>query len=324
MEFVPLPYEEECRGEWQIDPVGDGADGNLRRPGSSGGGHRWWMTMLGDEVAVGGRGAARLPHSLPRPLAPHVQERFRRHPNRTQALLLLPPPPHVLPAGHASQRPKQPPRALLSAVHLQGPGEMRATSSAATAWAVVLLAALVSVSLASASVHAGFSPTHAPTLAAPMPSSSAAPPHPAAPRAVLPRKVLRPAGTDVVVGGAVRPHRVDDGCAGADDIAIYQGRATTLPSGVPAYTVDVMNRCSAGDGGDCAIAGIHVRCGWFSSVTLVDPRKFRRLARDDCLINDGQPLLAGETLSFEYANSFPYPLSVALATCVDPAAATSP
>ncbi|KAM0847832.1 hypothetical protein ACQ4PT_054776 [Festuca glaucescens] len=161
----------------------------------------------------------------------------------------------------------------------QGLGEMRATSSA---WAVVLLlAALVPVSLASASVNAG---------------------------------------TDVV-GGRVRPHRVDDGCAGADDIAIYQGRGTTLPSGVPAYTVDVMNRCSAGD---CAIAGIHVRCGWFSSVTLVDPRKFRRLARDDCLINDGQPLLAGETLSFEYANSFPYPLAVAVATCVDPAAATSP
>lgn len=189
----------------------------------------------------------------------------------------------------------------------------RATSSA---WAVVLLlAALVPVSLASASVHAGFSPP----LAAPMPAPSAAPPHPALPRAVLPRKVLRPAvaGTDV----RLRPHRVDDGCAGADDIAIYQGRGTTLPSGVPAYTVDVMNRCSAGD---CAIAGIHVRCGWFSSVTLVDPRKFRRLARDDCLINDGQPLLAGETLSFEYANSFPYPLAVAVATCVDPAAATTP
>ena len=128
------------------------------------------------------------------------------------------------------------------------------------------------------------------------------------------------AGTDVV--GGVRPHRVDEGCAGADDIAIYQGRGTTLPSGVPAYTVDVMNRCSGGDG-DCAIAGIHVRCGWFSSVSLVDPRKFRRIARDDCLINDGQPLLAGETLSFEYSNSFPYQLSVAVATCVDPSAVSS-
>uniref|UniRef100_A0A452Y508 Uncharacterized protein n=1 Tax=Aegilops tauschii subsp. strangulata TaxID=200361 RepID=A0A452Y508_AEGTS len=133
---------------------------------------------------------------------------------------------------------------------------------------------------------------------------------------------LLSAGTDVDLGG-VRPHRVDEGCAGKEDIAIYQGRGTKLPSGVPAYTVDVMNRCSGGNG-DCAIAGIHVRCGWFSSVSLVDPRKFRRLARDDCLLNDGQPLLAGETISFEYSNSFPYQLSVAVATCVDPAAATSP
>lgn len=220
---------------------------------------------------------------------------------------------------------------------------MRASSSSATpaarataAWVVVLLAALCSVSLASASVDsvslapasaslapasvdAGFSPT--PAAPAPTPGSSAAPPRPPY-RAVLPRKVLRPAGTDVDLGG-VRPHRVDEGCAGKEDIAIYQGRGTTLPSGVPAYTVDVMNRCSGGDG-VCAIAGIHVRCGWFSSVSLVDPRKFRRLARDDCLLNDGQPLLAGETISFEYSNSFPYQLSVAVATCVDPAAATSP
>lgn len=205
---------------------------------------------------------------------------------------------------------------------------MRASSSSGTpaarataAWVVVLLAALGSVSLASASVDAGFSPTPAAPAPAPTPGSSAAPPRPPY-RAVLPRKVLRPAGTDVDLGG-VRPHRVDDGCAGKEDIAIYQGRGTTLPSGVPAYTVDVMNRCSGGDG-DCAIAGIHVRCGWFSSVSLVDPRKFRRLARDDCLLNDGQPLLAGETISFEYSNSFPYQLSVAVATCVDPAAATSP
>uniref|UniRef100_A0A0D9XZ75 Uncharacterized protein n=1 Tax=Leersia perrieri TaxID=77586 RepID=A0A0D9XZ75_9ORYZ len=120
-------------------------------------------------------------------------------------------------------------------------------------------------------------------------------------------------------GGGVRTHRIDDGCAGADDIAIYQGTAAPLPSGVPAYTVDVMNRCAAGD--ECAIAGIHVRCGWFSSVSLVDPRVFRRLGHDDCLLNDGRPLLAGETVSFEYSNSFPYKLSVAIATCVSPTAA---
>jgi len=126
-------------------------------------------------------------------------------------------------------------------------------------------------------------------------------------------------GSSGGAGGPVRPSRMDEGCAGAEDIAIFQGHASSLPGGVPAYKVDVINQCLGDlDGGDCAIAGIHVRCGWFSSVSLVDPRKFRRLGHDDCLLNDGRPLLGGETISFEYANSFPYELSVRVATCVDP------
>ena len=48
---------------------------------------------------------------------------------------------------------------------------------------------------------------------------------------------------------------MDEGCAAAEDIAVYQGH-------------------------------------------------------DDCLHNDGQPLLGGETISFEYANAFPSELSV--------------
>ncbi|KAK8458200.1 hypothetical protein SEVIR_3G332601v4 [Setaria viridis] len=214
---------------------------------------------------------------------------------------------------------------------------------AASAWLIVLLG---SAALATASPSdAGFSP--------PPTSVPAGPPHPA-PRAVaaalpapvpLPRKILRPPGVDAAAagnvtgstgtgggggaaaaaGGALRPNRMDEGCAGAEDIEIYQGQASPLPSGVPAYKVDVVNRCLGGLDGDsgsveCAIAGIHVRCGWFSSVSLVDPSKFRRLGHDDCLLNDGRPLLGGETISFEYANSFKYDLSVRVATCVDPTA----
>ncbi|KAI4968359.1 hypothetical protein ZWY2020_058014 [Hordeum vulgare] len=184
------------------------------------------------------------------------------------------------------------------------------TASFSPVWAlVVLLAAVGSVSLASASASvadAGFPP----------PLASAAPPPPSA---VLPREVLRPAAV-----GADVPHRVSLGCAGAADIAIEQGPGTTLPSGIPSYTVDIINRCSgAGRRADCAISGIHVRCGWFSSVTLVEPTKFRRVAPDDCLVNDGKPLLADDTISFEYANSFAYKLSVAKASCVHPAADTS-
>ncbi|KAL6623201.1 hypothetical protein ACP70R_033080 [Stipagrostis hirtigluma subsp. patula] len=208
-----------------------------------------------------------------------------------------------------------------------------ARALAACAWAIVLLgsAALAAASDGAGGVSAnpplpGFSPPTAPPPAIP-----ADPPRPAprahAAAAPLTRKILRPPGvggedSGIAGGGGVggveaRPNRMSEGCAGPEDIAIYQGHTTPLPNGVPAYRVDVVNRCASDDGA-CAIAGIHVRCGWFSSVSLVDPRKFRRVRHNDCLLNDGRPLLAGETISFEYANSFPYRLSVAVATCVDP------
>ncbi|CAN6338284.1 unnamed protein product [Urochloa humidicola] len=198
------------------------------------------------------------------------------------------------------------------------PTASRATRAlAASAWLIVLLG---SASLATASDDAGFSP---PPTAVP-----AGPPRPAPRPAAAPRKILRPPGSSGGGGGGepVRPSQMDEGCAGAEDIEIYQGPASPLPGGVPAYKVDVVNRCLGGlDGGgggsgECAIAGIHVRCGWFSSVSLVDPSKFRRLGHDDCLLNDGRPLLGGDTISFEYANSFKYDLSVRVATCVDPTA----
>ncbi|WVZ64986.1 hypothetical protein U9M48_014423 [Paspalum notatum var. saurae] len=194
----------------------------------------------------------------------------------------------------------------------------------ASAWLIVLLG---SAPLA-ASDDEGFPPPPTavpagPPLPAPRAAAAALLVPVAAP---LPRKILGPPGSvDVVAAGeaGVLPSRMDEGCSGAEDIAIYQGHASSLPSGVPAYKVDVVNRCLGGlDGGECAIAGIHIRCGWFSSVSLVDPSKFRRLGHDDCLLNDGRPLLGGETVSFEYANSFPYTLTVRLATCVDPTASS--
>ncbi|KAL6851893.1 hypothetical protein ACP4OV_020078 [Aristida adscensionis] len=207
-----------------------------------------------------------------------------------------------------------------------------AMALAACAWAIVLLGSAAGADGARA-VPAnpplpGFSP---PT--APPPANPAGPPRPAprahaAAAAPLTRMILPPPGiggadsgeAGGVGGGGTRPSRMGEGCAGAEDIAIYQGHAAPLPSGVPAYRVDVMNRCASEDG-ECAIAGIHVRCGWFSSVSLVDPTKFRRVRHNDCLLNDGRPLRSGESISFEYANSFPYRLSVAVATCVDPTTA---
>ncbi|XP_022133419.1 TPD1 protein homolog 1-like [Momordica charantia] len=95
------------------------------------------------------------------------------------------------------------------------------------------------------------------------------------------------------------------------DIEVFQGQTAPLPDGIPAYTVEILNACASG----CSISNIHLKCGWFSSARLVNPRVFRRLQYDDCLINDGDPLPPAQTLSFQYANTFPYPLSLASATC---------
>ncbi|KAL6197817.1 hypothetical protein ACLB2K_027610 [Fragaria x ananassa] len=105
-------------------------------------------------------------------------------------------------------------------------------------------------------------------------------------------------------------NRVGTGCS-KDDITIFQGETAPLPNGIPAYTVQIVNMCVSG----CSISDIHINCGWFSSARLVNPRVFRRMDYNDCLVNDGQPLGPGQTLSFQYANIFPYPLSVSSAAC---------
>ncbi|CAG7864006.1 unnamed protein product, partial [Brassica rapa] len=66
---------------------------------------------------------------------------------------------------------------------------------------------------------------------------------------------------------------------------------------------------------DCKITEINVTCGWFRSVRLVNARVFRRLSYDNCLVKDGHPLAPRQTLSFLYANSFSYPLSVSSVSC---------
>ncbi|KAL6990642.1 TPD1 protein 1 [Sarracenia purpurea var. burkii] len=96
-----------------------------------------------------------------------------------------------------------------------------------------------------------------------------------------------------------------------DDIVIFQGPTTPLPNGIPTYTVQVLNVCVSG----CSVADIHLNCGWFSSARLINPKIFRRIYYDDCLVNNGEALGPGESLSFQYANSFSYPLSVSSVAC---------
>ncbi|GAB2221390.1 hypothetical protein Droror1_Dr00012566 [Drosera rotundifolia] len=95
------------------------------------------------------------------------------------------------------------------------------------------------------------------------------------------------------------------------DLVVTQGPTSPLPSGIPTYTVEINNACVTG----CDISHIHLRCGWFSSARLVNPHIFKRLRFNDCLVNNGQPLGNGQTITFQYANTFSYPLSISSMHC---------
>ncbi|KAE9587439.1 hypothetical protein Lal_00031793 [Lupinus albus] len=123
----------------------------------------------------------------------------------------------------------------------------------------------------------------------------------------LHRKLLHRADTAIL-----EPNRIwGEKCSKAD-IVITQGPTTPLPNGIPTYTVDIMNICVSG----CDISGIHLSCGWFSSARLINPKLFKRLHYNDCIVNDGKTLINGGSISFQYANTFLYPLSVSKVVCV--------
>ncbi|TKY73682.1 TAPETUM DETERMINANT 1 [Spatholobus suberectus] len=113
-------------------------------------------------------------------------------------------------------------------------------------------------------------------------------------------------------GTTVEPNRIWGDKCSKSDIVISQGPTPPLPNGIPTYTVEIMNMCVSG----CDISGIHLRCGWFSSARLINPKVFKRLRYNDCLVNDGRPLINGGIISFQYANTFLYPLSVSSVVCV--------
>ncbi|XP_048597823.1 protein TAPETUM DETERMINANT 1 isoform X1 [Brassica napus] len=120
------------------------------------------------------------------------------------------------------------------------------------------------------------------------------------------RKMLRLSHAET----RVEPDRIGEKCK-KSDIVVNQAATEPMPNGIPGYTVEITNQCMSG----CNISRIHVSCGWFSSAKLVNPRVFKRIHYDDCLVNNGKPLPYGSTLSFHYANTFPYRLAVAFVTC---------
>lgn len=89
------------------------------------------------------------------------------------------------------------------------------------------------------------------------------------------------------------------------DISISQSR-DSMTSGIPQFIVQIVNTCIDPR---CAPSNIHLHCGWFASARMVNPRAFKRLSYDDCLVNAGKPLKGSQIIRFTYSNSFMYPLA---------------
>ncbi|MCO5585596.1 hypothetical protein L7F22_039531 [Adiantum nelumboides] len=103
----------------------------------------------------------------------------------------------------------------------------------------------------------------------------------------------------------VDPERMGVTCT-SEDIVILQGEMGPLPDGIPSFTVQIINLCVAG----CPVSDIHVSCGWFASTKLINPGVFKRVNFNDCIVNDKLPLKWGDSIVFEYTNSFQYPLQI--------------
>lgn len=64
----------------------------------------------------------------------------------------------------------------------------------------------------------------------------------------------------------------------------------------PKFTVEIQNKCEM-----CPVIDVHVKCGNFSQA-LVNPRLFRVLSFDDCIINNAAPLGPLQKISFNYSH----------------------
>jgi len=127
---------------------------------------------------------------------------------------------------------------------------------------------------------------------------------------VEPHAVVKKMGGSPINVNYSESLRVGQVCSGRD-ISVSQRMIFTEPDGIPAYAVEIGNTCATG----CAISNIHISCGSFASTIEIDPKTFRRIAYNDCLVKDGGKLAAGDVVSFNYANNAMYPMNVASVQC---------
>ncbi|KAF0929506.1 hypothetical protein E2562_021757 [Oryza meyeriana var. granulata] len=69
------------------------------------------------------------------------------------------------------------------------------------------------------------------------------------------------------------------------------------------------------EAGISALGSVLTRKQKFASTELVNPSQFQRVGFNDCLVKGGGPLGPSQAVSFQYSNSFGYPLVVSNVAC---------
>eukprot|EP00261_Vitis_vinifera_P037745 XP_019078988.1 PREDICTED: uncharacterized protein LOC109123509 [Vitis vinifera] len=119
-------------------------------------------------------------------------------------------------------------------------------------------------------------------------------------------------GTLAAIGDRTRPHApLKDSTTLITRLHALSRAGAWSADVIISATVEITNACARG----YSISNLRLKCGMFASAVLPNPKIFKRQDVDDCLVNGGSPLAAGSTISFKYANTFQYPLSLASATC---------
>lgn len=98
------------------------------------------------------------------------------------------------------------------------------------------------------------------------------------------------------------------GCR-AMDISITQKEVSV--SKLPRYQVAITNTCIDNN---CVLQNIVAACGEFTSWTPINPTVFRRDgAGPNCIVNNGMPVISGQSLMFTYDAEYLEPIHLASA-----------
>ncbi|XP_068649241.1 TPD1 protein homolog 1-like [Aristolochia californica] len=113
----------------------------------------------------------------------------------------------------------------------------------------------------------------------------------------------------LILAVALPASRVEGRECDLGGVQIYQVSNGFGQGHIPEFRVQILNAAPT------PVYNVHVACGEFASARLVNPHVFKRIKPNDCVVNDGKPLMANELLAFFYTNSRAYDLAVSHVEC---------